>query len=74
MIGINNRDLKTFVTELDVTLRLAPRVPPDKLVVAESGLSRRDDLGAAGEGRRHHVPDRRKPDAAKRRRGGDGGA
>lgn len=44
MIGINNRDLKTFSTELDVTLRLAPRIPADKLVVAESGLSRREDL------------------------------
>lgn len=43
-IGINNRDLKTFTTELEVTLRLAPRIPADKLVVAESGLSRREDL------------------------------
>jgi indole-3-glycerol phosphate synthase len=43
-IGINNRDLKTFSTELDVTLCLAPCVPADKLVVAESGLSRREDL------------------------------
>jgi indole-3-glycerol phosphate synthase len=44
MIGINNRDLKTFATELDVTLRLAPLIPADRLVVAESGLSRREDL------------------------------
>ena len=44
MIGINNRDLKTFSTELEVTLRLAPQIPADKLVVAESGLSRREDL------------------------------
>ena len=44
MIGINNRDLKTFATGLDVTLRLAPLVPKDKLVVAESGLSRREDI------------------------------
>jgi indole-3-glycerol phosphate synthase len=44
IIGINNRDLKTFATELAVTLRLAPRIPADKLVVAESGLSRREDL------------------------------
>jgi len=48
-IGINNRDLKTFSTELDVTLRLAPRVPADKLVVAESGLSRREDLALLTE-------------------------
>jgi indole-3-glycerol phosphate synthase len=44
LIGINNRDLKTFATELDVTLSLAPRIPADRLVVAESGLSRREDL------------------------------
>lgn len=44
MIGINNRDLNTFVTDLRVTLRLAPRIPADILVVAESGLSTRDDL------------------------------
>ena len=44
MIGINNRDLKTFVTDLDVTRRLAPSVPPDVLAVAESGLASPDDL------------------------------
>jgi indole-3-glycerol phosphate synthase len=43
-IGINNRDLKTFTTELSVTLRLAQLIPSDRLVVAESGLSRREDL------------------------------
>jgi indole-3-glycerol phosphate synthase len=44
MIGINNRDLHSFVTDLDVTLRLAPKVPAGVLVVAESGLSTRADL------------------------------
>jgi indole-3-glycerol phosphate synthase len=44
MIGINNRDLKTFVTDLGVTLRLAPRIPSNVLVVAESGLSASADL------------------------------
>jgi indole-3-glycerol phosphate synthase len=38
MVGINNRDLNTFVTDIAVTLRLAPRIPADRLVVAESGL------------------------------------
>jgi indole-3-glycerol phosphate synthase len=44
MIGINNRDLHTFVTDLNVTLKLAPRIPKDVLVVAESGLSTPADL------------------------------
>lgn len=44
MIGINNRDLKTFVTDVGVTLALAPRIPAGKLVVAESGLATRGDL------------------------------
>jgi indole-3-glycerol phosphate synthase len=44
MIGINNRDLRTFVTDLGMTLRLLPRIPPDKLVVAESGLGTPADL------------------------------
>ena len=44
LIGINNRDLRTFVTDLDVTLRLLPRIPKDRLVVAESGLGVPADL------------------------------
>jgi indole-3-glycerol phosphate synthase len=44
MIGINNRDLNTFVTDTAVTLKLAPMIPEEILVVAESGLSTRDDL------------------------------
>jgi indole-3-glycerol phosphate synthase len=44
MIGINNRDLKTFATDSAVTLRLAPGIPAGVLVVAESGLSTPDDL------------------------------
>jgi indole-3-glycerol phosphate synthase len=44
MIGINNRDLNTFVTDTAVTLKLAPFIPEGTLVVAESGLSTPDDL------------------------------
>jgi indole-3-glycerol phosphate synthase len=44
LIGINNRDLKTFSTDLGVTLRLAKRIPSDRLIVSESGIHNRDDV------------------------------
>ncbi len=44
IIGINNRDLHTFTTDLAVTQRLAPLVPRGKVLVSESGIFTRDDL------------------------------
>ncbi len=53
LIGINNRSLRTFVTDLGTTERLRPLVPPNRLVVAESGINCRADIErllAAGAG------------------------
>jgi len=44
LLGINNRNLKTFESDLDVTRRLSKLALPEKILVAESGLSTPDDL------------------------------
>jgi indole-3-glycerol phosphate synthase len=44
LIGINNRNLKTFVTDMGVTTRLAPKAPRGTHIVAESGISAPADL------------------------------
>jgi indole-3-glycerol phosphate synthase len=46
LIGINNRDLRTFVTDLDTTLRLIEHVPAGRTVVSESGISTPADMAA----------------------------
>ena len=44
LIGINNRDLKTFNTDLNVTVRLAKSIPEDRTVISESGIKNRTDI------------------------------
>ena len=44
IIGINNRDLATFKTDLGTTLRLRPMIPAEKIVVSESGIKSRADV------------------------------
>src|SRR5262249_20317127 len=44
VLGINNRDLRTFHTTLDTTIQLLPAVPADTLVIAESGIETTADL------------------------------
>ena len=44
VIGINNRDLTTFVVDLSTTERLRPLIPSDRIVVSESGIKDRSDM------------------------------
>ncbi len=44
VVGVNNRDLKTFQVDLEVSLRLRRLVPPEAVFVAESGISSPEDV------------------------------
>ena len=44
LIGINNRNLRTFGTDLNTTLNLLPAIPPDRIVITESGINAQPDV------------------------------
>lgn len=44
LIGVNNRDLRTFEVRLEQTLKLAEQIPPDRTLVSESGIQSRADI------------------------------
>ncbi|MCG8650843.1 MAG: indole-3-glycerol phosphate synthase TrpC [Pirellulales bacterium] len=49
LVGVNNRDLRTFETSLQHTLSLRPQIPQDRLVVGESGIRVHEDLLQLGQ-------------------------
>jgi len=49
IIGINNRDLQTFKVDIAVTRRLRPQIPPDRLLVSESGIKTAGDIAVMKE-------------------------
>ena len=46
LMGINNRNLRTFETNLNTTIDLVKNIPEDKIVVTESGIKNREDVRA----------------------------
>jgi len=52
LIGINNRDLRTFEVSLETTIGLLDEIPEDRILVTESGIQRREDVSRM---RRHGV-------------------
>jgi indole-3-glycerol phosphate synthase len=55
IIGLNNRDLKTFTTRLETTLELLPLIPPGPIVVSESGFFTAADVRRVAEAGAHAV-------------------
>jgi len=48
LIGINNRNLRTFVTDLDTSVLLSQRIPSDRIVISESGIHSAADINMLG--------------------------
>ncbi len=55
MLGVNNRDLATFTTDLGTTARIARLAPADTLLVSESGIATRDDVLAVEKAGAHAI-------------------
>lgn len=53
LVGVNNRDLRTFVVDLNHTLKLASKIPQATLLVSESGIKSRADVDRLAEGGVH---------------------
>jgi indole-3-glycerol phosphate synthase len=53
LVGINNRNLKTFEVSLQTTLDMLPHVPTDRLLVTESGIQTPDDVHRMREAKVH---------------------
>ena len=49
IIGINNRDLNTFLTDTETTIKLLPHIPKNKIIISESGLSKKSELEKLAE-------------------------
>ena len=49
IIGINNRDLTSFITNMDTTYRLAKLIPNNKIIISESGIKTKDDINKLKE-------------------------
>ena len=49
LLGVNNRDLRTFETRIDVTLDMVAHIPPDVVLVSESGIHTADDVARLGK-------------------------
>jgi indole-3-glycerol phosphate synthase len=55
LIGVNHRDLRTFQTDLTLTGRLAPRMPPETVLVAESGIRTPADVAMLASAGAHAI-------------------